>query len=511
MVRMLRSLSASLFLICVALDAQAADRFEQIRGYIRAALKEESIPSVSVAVAHNGKIVWEEGFGWANLERQVPATEHTMYSLASISKPMTATGLMTLVAAGKIDLDAPANDYLGAAKLRARVGDAQSATVRRVANHTAGLPLHYQFFYADEPFKRPSMDETLLRYGNLVTAPGERYEYSNLGYGVIDYLIERVSGQSYADFMRGRVFRPLGMTRTSVDIGPGLEPYAATRYAPDGTPLPFYDFDHPGASAVFSSAHDLVRFGLFHLREKLPDQQQILTDASIVEMQRQTATEPDGSGYGVGFSIWKKDGYRLFGHSGAMGGASTQMRLYPEQRLAIVVLSNASGNLPAKVANRIANVLLPGWTVPQPKTQPQPAAFVAPAGLRGTWTGSVSSYTKELPVQLTFQPDGDVHAKFADQLTTLVNNPHFADGIFTGELAARIGTPDTEHYEYKVALSLTLRDGVLNGGACALGVDLPRERNALTHWIELRRDGSASAGVPAIRTTSGSLRWLAVR
>ncbi|WP_293867206.1 serine hydrolase domain-containing protein [Steroidobacter sp.] len=502
--RVLRSLPASLLLMGMAFGAQAADRFEPIRSYIRETLKEESIPSLSVAVARNGKIIWEEGFGWANLERQVPATEHTMYSLASISKPITATGLMTLVAAGKVDLDAPANDYLGASKLRARVGDAQDATVRRVANHTAGLPLHYQFFYADEPFKRPSMDETLLRYGNLVTAPGEKYEYSNLGYGVLDYLIERVSGQSYADFMRTRVFRPLGMIRTSVDIGPGLEPYAAMRYAPDGTALPFYDFDHPGASAVFSSAHDLVRFGLFHLREKLPDQQQILTDASLVEMHRQTATEQDGSGYGLGFSIWEKDGYRLFGHSGAMGGASTQMRLYPEQRLAIVVLSNASSNLPAKVANRIANVLLPGWTVPPPKTQPQPVPLVAPAALLGTWVGSVSSYTKELPVQLTFQPDGDVHAKLADQLTTLVNNPRFEDGVFTGELTARIGTPDTEHYEYVVALSLTLRDGVLNGGACALGVDLPRERNALTHWIELRREGVVLPGRPG-SPTAGSL------
>ncbi|WP_293848254.1 serine hydrolase domain-containing protein, partial [Steroidobacter sp.] len=123
--RVLRSLPASLLLMGIAFGAQAADRFEPIRSYIRETLKEESIPSVSVAVARNGKIIWEEGFGWSSLERQVPATEHTMYSLASISKPITATGLMTLVAAGKVDLDAPANDYLGASKLRARVGDAQ--------------------------------------------------------------------------------------------------------------------------------------------------------------------------------------------------------------------------------------------------------------------------------------------------------------------------------------------------------------------------------------------------
>lgn len=209
----------------------------------------------------------------------MPANEHTPYSLASLSKPITTTGLMVLVSQGKIDLDKPANDYLGSARLVARVGNATEATVRRVADHTAGLPLHYQFFYGDEPWRRPSMDETLLRYGNLINAPGERYEYSNLGYGVLDYVIERVSGQSYAEFMRREVFLPLGLTRTAVDIPTAVAPYAATRYGRDGLPIPLYDFDHPGGSAVYSSAHDLVRFGMFHLKNRLTGARPIRTRA----------------------------------------------------------------------------------------------------------------------------------------------------------------------------------------------------------------------------------------
>jgi hypothetical protein len=179
-----------------------ADRFDDIRDHIRERLVADSIPSLSVAVVRDGRILWEEGFGWADRERRIAATEHTAYSLASVTKPITATGLMTLVESGAIDLDAPVNAYLGGAKLRARVGDANAATVRRVANHTSGLPVHYQFFYADEPYRPPSRDETILRYGNLVAAPGERHEYSNLGYGVLDYVIQRVSGESYAEFMR---------------------------------------------------------------------------------------------------------------------------------------------------------------------------------------------------------------------------------------------------------------------------------------------------------------------
>src|SRR5213592_410418 len=206
-----------------------ADPFDAVRQSIRKQLVETQTPSIAVAVARDGKIIWEQGFGWADREKRIAADEHTMYSLASISKPITATGLMTLVAAGKVNLDRPVNDYLGAAKLRGRAGDAAQATVRRVANHSSGLPLHYQFFYADEPYRPPSMDETILRYGNLVTAPGETYQYSNLGFGILDYVIARVSGRAYEDFMREEVFVKLGLTHTSVGLGPGLGRYEAVR------------------------------------------------------------------------------------------------------------------------------------------------------------------------------------------------------------------------------------------------------------------------------------------
>ncbi len=138
------------------------DQFDDIRDFIGAQLVERSLPSLAVAVVENGRVVWEEGFGWADREQRTPATAHTMYSLASVTKPFTATALMLLAEAGKIDLDRPANDYLGAAKLVGRAG-ADEATVRRVANHSAGLPLHYQFFYEDEAWVRPSFEETGLR------------------------------------------------------------------------------------------------------------------------------------------------------------------------------------------------------------------------------------------------------------------------------------------------------------------------------------------------------------
>src|SRR5437588_4214010 len=116
--------------------------FGTVRELIRTRLVEQSLPSLAVAVAQHGAIVWEEGFGCADRENRVPASEHTMYSLASISKPITTTGLMVVKEQDKLDLDRPINEYLGEAKLKGRDHhNAAEATVRRVANHTSGLPL----------------------------------------------------------------------------------------------------------------------------------------------------------------------------------------------------------------------------------------------------------------------------------------------------------------------------------------------------------------------------------
>jgi len=347
---------------------RAEAQFESVRASIQRRITDDGVPSLAVAVARGGKIIWEEGFGWADLAKRIPATEHTTYSLASISKPITATGLMILVERDQVDLDRPMNDYLGQAKINGRAFDASKATVRLISNHRAGLPLHYQFFYEDEPYRRPPMDETIRRYANLVTAPGERYQYSNLGFGIIDYLISRVSGMSYPDFMRQEVFRPLGMTHTSVDIAPDLTEYAATRYAADGTPIPFYDFDHPGGSAVFSSAHDLVRFGMFHLGDKLREQKAILTAKSLEEMHR-PAVGPNG--YGIGWSRDTNDkGLVTVSHTGGMGGVATTLILVPELDVVVTVLCNASAAAPHQIAQEILAVLAPGKVTLPPVAAP---------------------------------------------------------------------------------------------------------------------------------------------
>ena len=411
--------------------AAAADPFDPVRTIIRSQMVERSVPSISVAVARGDQILWEESFGWADRERKIPADPNTPYSIASITKPMTATALMTLVRAGKIDLDKPINDYLGAAKLRARLGDAREATVRRVANHSAGLPEHYQFFYKDEPWRPPSMDETILRFGNLFTPPGEAFRYSNLGYGLLSTIIARASGRSYAGYMREEVFLKLGMTHTTVAGAGTLKGLQATRYGDDGLPIAPYEFDHDGASAVFSSAHDLVRFGMFHNLVHAAGQAAILPDSMIKEMQSPTIAEGTNTGYGIGWEIDSTAGTPVITHSGGMPGVNTWLRLVPSERLTIVVLANADNRLSHTVADEILHLLLPSWKIPPSAQRPHSGEETSelPIEIVGTWKGAVFTYQTEMPLILRIQQSGDIHIELGSQLKTILTAPVFREAI----------------------------------------------------------------------------------
>lgn len=472
-----------------ALPLTAQNRFDGVRAIIHRQIVDDSVPSISVAVAQHGKIVWEEGFGWANREKQIHATPNTMYSIASISKPMTATGLMTLVQAGKIDLNKPINDYLGNAKLKAWVGNANDATVRCMADHTSGIPAHVQFFFSNQPYVRPPFPVTILRYGQLFTIPCEHFQYANLGYGIIDYVLSRVSGESYPAFMRQNVFIPLGMTHTSVDIGPGLAEYEAIRYDDTGAPIPFYVTDHPGASEIYSSAHDMIRFAMFQLKDHLPNQKQILTDASIDEMQRPEAKVPDnpnGNGYGFGWFTTdnRPDGYRLVSHTGGMPGVAAMLMLVPSEDTALVVLTNNSGTFKSimQIVNAIAKVVLPKWQDVPLKPQAPIPPFKPTAELLGTWKGTLRTYQKDLPVTITFLPSGGVHFKIAKEPISLLDDAQFKDGWLTGGGWGSIQTSDAKrHHVDKVMFQLKLRGKHLSGAVIAGKFDAVE----LSEWLDV--------------------------
>jgi CubicO group peptidase (beta-lactamase class C family) len=483
-------LAALALALLPAVAPAQTDQWSSVRDTIRAYLEQTKAPSVAVAVARGGRVVWEEGFGLANRETNTPATATTMYSLASISKPITATGLMILAERGKVNLDRPANEYLGAGKLTGLAGDASGATVRRVMSHTAGLPLHYQFYYVNQSYPALSNDDAIARYGIMVYPPGLVYEYSNLGYGIIDHIIARVSGSDYADFMRTNVFLPLGLTQTTVGVPPGVAGNVAERYDRGQRPIPFYDFDHRGGSAVYSSAHDLIRFGMFHLKNRLPEQRRILNDTTIDLMQR--AVPP--ANYGLGWIVTERDGQRIVAHTGGMPGVATVLAMYPAENVAIVVLTNMSADI-GRVYREIERVVLPRYAEGRRRARVADSTaaaarrgvrFTPPAELLGEWKGTLRTWEKTVPIALTFQPDGDVHVKVENGLTNLVNNIQWRDSMFVGRFAGTIPTSDAKRWAHDIVLSLRLLPNGLNGMAAAVTTTDP-VYYALTSYVSLTR------------------------
>ncbi|HEX6728573.1 MAG TPA: serine hydrolase domain-containing protein, partial [Pyrinomonadaceae bacterium] len=292
--------------------------FSEVRKLIQTQMAERKIPSISVAVAHHGKIIWEEAFGFADKENGIPANEQTMYYVASVTKTFTATALKILEEGKQIDFDRPINDYIRPMRVRSPLWNPKEATVRRVATHMAGLTTFGRNCWADQKNCRISAEETIGRYGIVFWRPGDHFDYSNLGYGILGEAIRQVSGKSYANFMRDEVFRPLGMTHASVGIGSGFEKHAAVRYSSAiGRRSTAYSAS-PAASGIYCNAHGLALFGLFHLKAHLPNQKAILSDKSIETMQNSTVNTGGSSRYGLGWWIDEDlNGYRsLLGQGG---------------------------------------------------------------------------------------------------------------------------------------------------------------------------------------------------
>ncbi|WP_129779495.1 serine hydrolase domain-containing protein [Peristeroidobacter soli] len=476
------------------------EKMQAARAAIIQRMQERDIPSVAIAAWKDGQIVWEEGLGWADRANRIAATEHTMYMLASLSKTLTATGLMTLVQAGKVDLDKPANDYLGDDKLTSYVGNAKDVTVRTLANHTSGLPGSDQWFYGAAMADAPTISDAIRRYGILVAPAGERYRYSNLGYGVLGHLLSRVSGKSYGQFMQEAVFTPLGMTRSALDVMPGFEAHKAQRYDYAGRPIPDYASVEPASATLYSSAHDLARYGMFMLKNRLPDQRAVLTDASIDRMSRQPARESADSSYGIGLVIEDIGGHHTIGHSGSASGVSSNFVLVPEQNAGIVMLANIDGGVPTDLQYDVLKTMLPSWQEPPPASKKPVAAddaFKPNAELTGRWQGRVHTYEGDLPMTLDIEASGDVHVRIGGdpkfpsrstvRMAALLNDVKFKDGELTGKALSQIETTDTARHPHTVSLYLKQRGQVLNGVATAVSLYDGLWIYGLPYWTELKK------------------------
>ena len=360
---------------------------------------------------------------------------------------------MTQVEKGTIELDRPVNDYLPGAKFRSYAGDAREITVRRLANHTAGLPTHFNFFH--EGTTPPSWDETIGRYGFAFVKPGTRQEYSNLAFGVLAYITELASKTPRREYLARTVFDPLGMSRTSDHVRAERESDAAVQYAMDAAGrfvrMRPYAFDHPGASAYWSSVNDLARFVRMHLGDGELEGVRILKRESAIAMRTPAGTAVNAEGFnegalansrfGIGWAVERYLGHECFWHSGGMPGVSNMVRVFPENRSAVIVLTNTDDRTMAReTALRVARVLV---------GEPAPPATVvvlgAPGHMEGTWSGRIEHYDGAVPLRLTVSDDGKVEAAFGNRPAMEMTETNFGVRYFTGTAEAMLRTREDYH------------------------------------------------------------------
>lgn len=337
-----------------AQNVEAPPQLRAARDAVAAEVERGYTPSIAVAVLQHGAVVWAEGFGLAERAHERAATADTIYRLASISKTFTATALMQLVDRGRIELDAPVDRYLDV-PLIARAGSAEQITVRRLLNHTGGLPTHWNFFFGDE--HAPPRADSIRAYGFAAFEPGTRTNYCNFAFGVLDHVIARLGGKSYRDWLVTELLDPLGMADTDVGVRPGRELRAALGYRKakgEWTAIDDYGFDHDGASAVRSSANDLMRFARLQLGRGEVDGRRLLSEASTLAMRKPTARAV-GSTFGIGWSVGRERGQAVLRHSGGMPGVSTQLLVFPAREAAFAVLTNGDDR---GATNRAVNAVL---------------------------------------------------------------------------------------------------------------------------------------------------------
>ena len=456
-----------------------------------------------MAVAKGGKTVWEEGFGLTSFKSGAPVTPDTMFPAASITKGLTATGLMILVERGKVDPDRPANDYLGPAGLRSVVEGSPAPTIRNLIFMTAGLPMHWHMYYTDRPERAPDMDESIRRYGLLAMVPGEEYQYSNFGYGILGHVIARVSGQSYPDFMAQEVFAPLGMTRTAILGDPPALRDVAAKFDEGRRELPFCGFDHPGASAAYVSARDLLRFGLFHLGSGWPGAKPPLSKATLSAMHTRSESSTLDSGLPVKmllgcFAQIDYQGVRFMSVTGGMPGAVSRLDLIPAEGLASVILANAGNADLWTLQQAIFGAFVPALRDAPPlpdagKEAGTAAPFVVPEDLIGRWSGKVRVEDKNLAAALSFRKGSDPQLEIDGKTTsplsvrTELGPMTCKDGIFSGLFWGTIKTPDTTGRAHVVFVRVKLRGNKLTGTLSAVSTDA-RRNFCLPHAVVLVRE-----------------------
>jgi CubicO group peptidase (beta-lactamase class C family) len=345
-------------------DDRYAQAVAKARNQIQAMMAERQIPGLSAAVAVDGKIVWSEGFGYADRDKQMTACPQTQFRIASVSKTLTAAAMAQLYEQGRLDLDAPIQAYVPSFPDKGH-----PITALQLASHRSGIR-HYRDDYEALSTKHyNNVTESLEKFKDdpLRFVPGTDFGYSSYGYVLLSAAIEGASGENFLSYIRRNVFEPLQMHHTIAENAnePARNPSTCydnvTPYSLDGKviPSPYIDFSCKWAGGGFlSTAEDLVRFGSAHTREGFLKQ----------ETLKLIFTPRNGIGgifgYGLGWMI-ARDLHlrRVHFHFGAGSGGTSVLAIYPEQGVSIAILANL-GHAKFPFA-RLMGVINPFFGIPK--------------------------------------------------------------------------------------------------------------------------------------------------
>ena len=479
------------------------ETFKDIRQKVISDVEKGIIPSVSISVTKDGKVIWQEAFGWADKTEKRAATPETIYSLASLSKPLTATGIMVLSEKGKIDLNESIEKYISPLTLKSYAYDSKKVTVKHLLNHTSGLPTHFNYFYADEEASPPSFEETLDRYGFTVSEPGTSFKYSNLGYGILGFTISKVSQMPFASFMENEVFIPLGMRRTTFNIESCTGNNIATGYYSDGSALPGMQCDTPGAGSAYSTSADLMRFAFHLLGNRIEGSKSILSENSINRMMSERSESSKypyskNTYYCLGFFFRQHTGFREIWHEGGWDGASTLLKIIPEENIAVVTLINTfNSEYVTQITDKIIAAMMGSnkFEGQASELSSGPGEKTIPDELTGTWKGEIKTYQGSIPIMMNFAQNGSISASAGDQTELAKTNwsnlylIESRDSRIFGAFNGKIPTDDTKRYPHSILLSVKKDGEKLIGEATAVvpysQIMHSRMYAGLSHYVEL--------------------------
>lgn len=336
-------------------DVAAARRL--FSAWLEGQLEYRELPGVVVGVVADQQLVWAQGFGFADVAAKRPMTPQSKFRMASHSKLFTATAIMQLREEGKVRLDDPVQQHLPWFRMAPAGEDDGAITIEQLLTHSSGLQREAGDHWTSFDFPTSEELRALMSERRAAFAPQVRWKYSNLAYSIAGQVIEARSGLGWAEYVGRHIFTPLGMVNSSVDRDvPGIVTGYGRRM-PDGSRASFGFVDARGmaaATGITSTVEDMAKFVSAQFRRGARGGDRILGSGSLREMHRVRSVEETWtSGNAIGFSVSRVGDRTYVGHGGSYPGHATQTLIQLDDRVGVIVLTNAQDSDAGAIARQL--------------------------------------------------------------------------------------------------------------------------------------------------------------